>query len=157
MGLDMYLTGERYVGEEYDFKGIEKTIVITQNGEAFPTPTSDEAPLSSIKYKLGYWRKANQIHQWFVKNVQDGEDNCKEYYVTREKLEVLQKICKHIIDTKDMNYAKENLPTQSGFFFGDTNYEEEYLYDIQSTLDIIDNALKLQEKYSLDIYYQASW
>ncbi len=37
--------------------------------------------------EVGYWRKANQIHNWFVKNVQGGVDDCGYYGVTKEKLE----------------------------------------------------------------------
>ena len=26
--------------------------------------------------EVGYWRKANAIHGWFVRNVQNGKDDC---------------------------------------------------------------------------------
>ena len=48
--------------------------------------------------KVGYWRKANQIHNWFVNNVQGGEDDCGTYIVSKEQLEELLDICKTIID-----------------------------------------------------------
>jgi hypothetical protein len=35
--------------------------------------------------ELAYWRKANQIHNWFVKNVQNGQDNCMPYEVSENK------------------------------------------------------------------------
>ena len=45
-------------------------------------------PHSRIIEQVGYWRKANQIHNWFVENVQDGEDDCCYHNeVTKEYLE----------------------------------------------------------------------
>lgn len=32
----------------------------------------------SIWKEIGYWRKANHIHKWFVDCVQDGEDDCEK-------------------------------------------------------------------------------
>lgn len=46
---------------------------------------------------VGYWRKANHIHKWFVDNVQDGEDDCKEYRVSIEQLHKLRDICFDIL------------------------------------------------------------
>ena len=63
MGLDMYLTKRTWVGLNYE-----------HNRET------------------GYWRKANHIHQWFVENIQDGNDDCREYYVPRERLKELLEI-----------------------------------------------------------------
>lgn len=48
---------------------------------------------------VGYWRKANQIHNWFVQNVQGGEDDCKFYEVSQSKLIELRDTCQKVIDT----------------------------------------------------------
>ena len=48
---------------------------------------------------VGYWRKANQIHNWFVHNVQGGEDDCGNYEVSQSKLIELREICQKVIDT----------------------------------------------------------
>ncbi len=51
--------------------------------------------------------------------------------------------------------AEELLPTQSGFFFGGTDYDEYYMDDIDNTIEIIEN---LQKEEDLgDIYYRSSW
>ena len=34
---------------------------------------------------FGYWRKANQIHKWFVDNVQGGIDDCRPYPVSQSR------------------------------------------------------------------------
>lgn len=47
--------------------------------------------------EVGYLRKANQIHAWMVDNVQDGEDDCGYYEVSREKVEELHEVCAKII------------------------------------------------------------
>jgi hypothetical protein len=50
--------------------------------------------------QVGYWRKANQIHNWFVENIQDGIDDC-DYHreVTEEDLEELLDVCKRVLDS----------------------------------------------------------
>lgn len=51
-----------------------------------------------IMEQVGYWRKANEIHNWFVENVQDGEDDCSYHSeVTREVLEELLNICNKVL------------------------------------------------------------
>ena len=164
MGLDMYLNRHIYIGANYsDINGVKGSIEITKrNGR-----TGEDEPLpihfNKVKYiieEAGYWRKANQIHQWFVDNIQGGEDNCKEYYVDTEKLEELLNLCKQIMHayTEDTNkgitLAQELLPTQDGFFFGGTNYDEYYFEDIQNTITQLESALKDKRG---DLYYKASW
>jgi len=53
--------------------------------------------LSANGAELGYWRKANAIHAWFVKNVQNGIDECQEANVTREQLTELKSLCERVI------------------------------------------------------------
>lgn len=47
---------------------------------------------------IAYWRKANQIHKWFVDNAQSGQDDCDMHEVTIDMLEELAKVCKEVID-----------------------------------------------------------
>ena len=44
--------------------------------------------------EVGYWRKANHIHNWFVQKVQNGIDQCEEHEVSREKMKELLAECK---------------------------------------------------------------
>ena len=78
MGLDMYLTKETYIGANYEFNEIGGTLELTREGSPIPIKLNR---VVSISERIGYWRKANQIHNWFVENVQGGEDDCKKYYV----------------------------------------------------------------------------
>lgn len=106
----------------------------------------------SVSLPMGYWRKSNQIHQWFVDNVQDGEDNCGSYYVSREKLEELKEVCINVIAVPEM--AEELLPTGAGFFFGSTEYDEYYFGDLNETIGIINRCL--ESKFD-SFEYQSSW
>ena len=77
MGLDMFL---------------EKHVKPTK-------ATTDDEIIQAIRNskiegeEIGYWRKANQIHNWFVENVQNGVDNCEYFIVKKEQLEKLLNLC----------------------------------------------------------------
>lgn len=103
--------------------------------------------------EIGYWRKANAIHNWFVKTCQDGIDECKKTLVTKDQLQELLELCNRVIFNREL--AEELLPTQGGFFFGGTDYDEYYFGDLEETVDIIEKALETPDGYN--IYYQSSW
>ena len=105
--------------------------------------------------EIGYWRKANAIHKWFVDNVQDGVDDCGDYKVTQEHLIQLHNTCNNVL--ADPNLAEQLLPTQGGFFFGETKYSMNYINDLEYTKRIIDEILEYKS-YCLDeLYYSSSW
>lgn len=103
--------------------------------------------------RVGYWRKANAIHRWFVENVQKGDDDCRAYDVDREQLEALLKLCTNIRDGKAD--PEEALPTQGGFFFGDTDYGEGYMTDIDDTIELLERVLAENDEDALFQY--TSW
>jgi hypothetical protein len=140
--------------------------------------------IKSIIEEVAYWRKANHIHKWFVDNVQEGEDDCGDYSVSREQLQDLLNTCKtvlaasHLVDGKinngytykddkqipivedgriieDHSVAQKLLPTQSGFFFGSTDYDEYYFENIQATIEMLEPLL--QEPGDGEFYYSSSW
>ncbi len=155
MGLDMYLEARIYVSG-YEWDTAEKQEKVDRLFSVLDFSRSDfERPSLNISLPVGYWRKANAIHDWFVKNVQKGEDDCGDYYVSSEQLMELKETCEKVID--DISLAPTLLPTASGFFFGSTDYDEYYLMDLQRTVDIINRCLndaKLSDAY---IYYSSSW
>lgn len=119
---------------------------------------------------MASWRKANHIHKWFVDNVQDGNDNCGTYEVTKEQLEELLNICKRVVDEsnfielnehegyiEDPSIAEELLPRTSGFFFGDIEYDKWYLEDIEHTIKVIEDVLKTINFEKEIIMYSSSW
>ena len=96
-----------------------------------------------IVSELVYWRKANQIRQWFVDNIDyPVEGNCPKE-VTKEQLQKLVEDCKVVLEAKDNELANKILPTKSGFFFGSLEYDEWYYdaldYTIKKVQDVIDD------------------
>lgn len=111
----------------------------------------------SIFHEAGYWRKANQIHAWFVKHVQNGEDDCGYYEVSKEQIEQLLKVVTEVLIRKDENYAVRNLPTQDGFFFGGTEYDEDYWQDLEDTKKTLEKILSETDFEKQILFYHSSW
>jgi hypothetical protein len=137
MGLDMYLTAERYFW--FDEK----------------KPVIDGHEIQSVRAEAIYWRKANQIHNWFVEQIQNGEDECQEHSVGREKLVELRSLCKEAISNPDK--AQEILPNIAGFFFGATHYNEWYIRDLEHTIEGIDRILTDFPAEKWEFHYRSSW
>ena len=164
MGLDMYLTKRTYSGAEYEHNGIEGKIDLTAKGQPI---TINLNRVQSIVEKVGYWRKSNQIHNWFVQNVQDGEDDCKEYRVSREQFQSLLDDVNAVLiarDTPEEKGAIEDLlPPTSGFFFGSNEIDDWYWGDVENTEHLIESVLAEMDEDAknseswVDYYYQSSW
>lgn len=154
MGLDMYLSAKKYMSKYFDPADTDKIKTIN---ELFNIEGEEDGDYGAqeVIFRVAYWRKANAIHQWFVENCQDGTDDCGEYYVTRDQLKELMTLCNQII--AEPNKANELLPTQSGFFFGDTAYDEWYMHGITHTADRIKKILSDPAFEKTDFYYQSSW
>lgn len=160
MGLDMYLHKKKYIGNA--------TIKLLSNEYGWYKNAGEEySNVCVLTIETCYWRKANAIHKWFVDNVQDGNDDCGEYEVSFEKLQELLNICKELKskmvlseDTNENGYkyvvnytiCEKLLPTQDGFFFGSTSYDEWYYKDIENTIKMLEN-----EDGEDEYYYTSSW
>jgi hypothetical protein len=96
MGLDMYLSKKTYV-KRWDFQAPEDKFYVTvrRGGKVFKP--IKENRVSYVIEEVMYWRKANQIHNWFVENVQDGLDECQESYVELDQLKELRDTCLKVI------------------------------------------------------------
>lgn len=149
MGLDMYLNRKQHV-RDWDHTPEKKraNAKVEIRGKQIKTNK-----LIYLEFEGMYWRKANHIHQWFVDNIQDGNDDCRVYYVPIEKLTELRDLCLYV--SKDNKKAEELLPTQSGFFFGGTEYDEYYFDSLAETYKTLNTLIK---NYPEDeYYYQSSW
>lgn len=180
MGLDMYVTirhkdtqskldayeawENKYSYEEYERLTDEQKEEY-RNSE----PEYDEDMYGK---QLMYWRKANQIHNWFVQNCQGGVDNCERYVITVADLIKLKELCEKILTMtvvkqelrptflngwfsepehvmqdvrlltyEGMKFASEHLPSCSGFFFGNTDYNDYYVWDVEDTVKQINDTL----------------
>ena len=145
MGLDMYLNAKQFTSKEYFRPELYSKLV-------------QHAPFAldhaTLEVNVAYWRKVNAVHRWFVINVQNSNDDCGEYHVTREKLQELLDICKLIELNPDS--APELLPIQQGFFFGSYEYDKWYFEDIKQTIEQIESILK-EVPADWDITYHSSW
>lgn len=191
MGLDMYL--ERCDRRAYGFKDMDIDEIRVSNPALYEMVKpyiqkrgGEFYSWESIFEEVGYWRKANAIHKWFVENVQDDVDDCDRYEVSKEQLEELLETCikvrdglklvkglvengrtyengqwKPIIEEgeyiEDPTIAEELLPTQSGFFFGSTNYDQWYMQDITATIEILTNVLETTDFDREMVVYTSSW
>ena len=88
-------------------------------------------------------------------------DDCRPVEITVDKLEKLLDDCKKVL--ADHSLASSLLPTQSGFFFGSTEYDEYYFGEIERTIEIIEPVLKFAkhkleiEDHVWEVYSHASW
>ena len=153
MGLDMFLTKENRITHKVD--------------------------------ELIYWRKANAIHRFFLENgeiVQDGVSAI----ISKEVIEDLLDKCNEVLEkaivkegkinvgrqfkdgewielTRDGKYIENVdeiesiLPTQDGFFFGSTDYDEFYLEDIKWTKEQLEKVLKEVDFNQNEVVYDSSW
>jgi hypothetical protein len=157
MGLDMYLSARKYVsGYSFSSEDEQKEYadILAVSGLS-KSDFSGESPSAELKITIGYWRKANAIHQWFVKNVQDGIDECQKAYVEREKLQELKDACDAVL--ANATKADELLPTTSGFFFGGTEYDEWYHESVKHTSELLGSILSNPKFADFDFEYQSSW
>lgn len=155
MGLDQYLYAKQYLSpSEWRGEKAKEQFDAVINAVGATTLVYQDLPSAQVEIKVGYWRKSNQIHQWFVNNCQGGEDDCRESYVSREQLQELIDLCKKV--SADHSLAEELLPAQGGFFFGSTDYDEWYFGDIEDTITMLEGVLK-ETPENWDFYYQSSW
>ena len=149
--------------------------------------TEHKHPYEQIEDDLKYWRKANAIHQFFVNRVQHGEDDCCFHdEVTQQVLEELRDKCKAVLENailvngkvKDgarltMNgwediwkegfvvinpqVCQKELPSQSGFFFGNTDYDEYYIWQVRETYEACEKILKETDFEKQMLFYVSSW
>lgn len=164
MGLDMYLEARKYFSKT-DYKQEEQVVNpdYQELSKFFPTGSDEfgEHAGATLEITVGYWRKANAIHAWFVRECAEGVDECQPIRVGNGKLRELKVIIEFLTFIKDEPNASEQieklLPTQGGFFFGSTEYNEYYWHDLQRTLEILNKAIELEEDEGCSITYQASW
>ena len=147
MGLDMFLYAKR------DLWSFNENDKVVESSIRSVLPEIEGMEVRSIKVEAGCWRKANQIHRWFVENIQDGEDDCRDADVFRDQLGDLLDLCRKVM--ANQSRAEELLPTSNGFFFGGTNYDNLYWEDIEHTIMVLEKCLALPKDWYFT--YRSSW
>jgi len=172
MGLDQYLYARKHFSG-YDFYGEDAVAEFAKVKEAagMSAVKSDGrigvGLTGDVQLCVAYWRKANAIHGWIVRNFAGGVDDCRQLYVPREGLASLLETCNKLLATKDAKEATEVLPPTPGFFFGSDEIDEGYWHDLSHTVSQLNSVLNEWFSASsegparlsggVDFYYQASW
>jgi hypothetical protein len=106
MGLDMYLHAENYISQ-YDYTHNGNTMnrelnikhyTIDMNSGMGHLPTEGGIRVSKV---VLYWRKANAIHGWFVRELANDEDECQRILVSRDNLITLRDLCVNALANRD--------------------------------------------------------
>ena len=115
------------------------------------------------------FRKANHIHNYFIENFHGGIDDQKDFKIPVKGIKDFRDILIQVITSMESSETTNNdglkvynsevaedlLPTQSGFFFGSTDYDEYYLKDCKKALEMCNKILA--EKPVGTITYWCWW
>jgi hypothetical protein len=146
----MYFYGRKFLWKAEDHD--KKSVIAAQ------FPELRGAEITKIEAEFKYWRKANQIHQFFVTHAQDDVDECQETEIDPKLLYQLRDTCAAVLASPDQ--ARVLLPCASGFFFGNTEYDEWYLDQVEQTHQWL-NVFLLKETFEMlkgwEFYYRSSW
>jgi len=104
--------------------------------------------------KVNQWRKANQIHCWFVRNIQDNNDDCDFYLIKKADIQKLYKTIEEVLE--DNKLAKELLPVMDGFNFGSREYDEYYFAELKRTQCMLKDFLDNWDDKHIYVY-QSEW
>jgi hypothetical protein len=109
-----------------------------------------------------YFRKVNFIYHYFQPKL---VDECA--FVTKADLEDIIERCDKILEGlkfkgeeipyEKIDLAKELLPTQSGFFFGSTDYDRWYFADVKDARHQMKKLLRGFNEDTDVIYVVMSW
>ena len=107
-------------------------------------PREGPHSIDTIQMRFCMFRNVIAVHNWFVENVQEGEDNYREYGVTVEKFEELYNIISEVLE--DHEKAAELLPVPSTFssmfFSGGDEYDDQYFHDLNEVRNKLKNAIE---------------
>ena len=147
MGLDMYVTirhkdtqskldayeawENKYSYEEYELLSDEQ-----REEHCNSEPEYDDDMYGK---ELMYWRKANQIHNWFVQNCQNGVDDCGRYAITVADLMKLKELCEKILTMTEIK--QELRPTYPNGWFS------EPVYVMQDVRLLTDEGIKFASEH----------
>ena len=153
MGLDMYLSKRVYIGANYEHRNVKIKVEVFVDGVEIPI---NQDKITYIEESVAYWRKANQIHAWFIHHTDpETDDDCTSRFLTIDTLKKLLEDCKKVL--KNPKLGPEILPTQEGCFFGNTDYDDEYLEDLKETVKILSRTILKDANEECEYVYSASW
>ena len=134
MGLDMYMTGRKYVGGSF------------QQDE--PKCFQDGFPVETMELELGYWRKHRKLHGYIVNTFANGVDECQEIPLEAPDLRNIAKAVR-----------EKNLPYTTGDFFGNDEFVKEEEERREEHAQVLEHAAEWLDSgdWKRTVYYRASW
>lgn len=121
MGLDIQF----YKTKKQDWKEYQRN----------ENPATDDGTLSLSE--VAYFRKVNFLVRYF-----NYEENLSLIEIDKQQIEGLIDVCKEVLEANDETVSNTLLPTQCGFFFGDTEYGKYYYDNVKDVLETFTDVLK---------------
>ena len=123
------------IAKNYDFKIYQYTKGVLDLPE-LEEKIKDEVNMAYEEYDA-YFRKVNFIFYYFDQTIGTMQDQWFAF-IKPEDIDDLIDRCERVLKNHDL--AHSLLPTQAGFFFGSTDYDEWYFRDVK-------DCLKQMKKY----------
>lgn len=168
MGLDIYF----HKTKRTEWKRFQNDLAAYENLPKDEQTDGNNPYRDFDPEEIGYFRKVNFLMSFF-----NYEDNCEYKEISKDKLEELRYACIEIcrmkpvrvevtkytfgctVEVKDYSLADQErcaelLPTQSGFFFGNTDYDQGYFNSVKEVLSWVDGVLdNLDDKKEVVLMY----
>lgn len=163
MGLDMYFYARKTTYKSFskwDNPDRANEVNYPEDLKIFSDYIHDrnfKSVQTETRYQIGYFRKFNALHSYIVKTFANGIDNCQDIILYKEDVEQIKKVLDDVLEANTEEKAKELLPTQSGFFFGGTDYDEFYFEDVKDAADLMQSFLDNFDFENYQLIYEASW
>lgn len=181
MGLDMFLARRYRIYKDFN------PLAYQAISSALNNPSFCDFGGILVDLPVYYWRKANAIHGWFVRNVQNGNDDCGTYVVSNAQLRDLLETCKRALSAAkttpgpvktcttchpggriteeyrpgevitNPEEVAEILPVTDGSFFGSLDYNSHYLTPLRETINGLTKILEADSLPHTDYVYHSSW
>lgn len=103
-----------------------------------------------VRKDVAYFRKVNFLIPFF-----GYEDNCTDLQLLKSSVEDLIEACDKVL--ADHDCASEILPTEDGFFFGRTEYDDYYFADVRNVRDEFKEILSTVDWENEELYMHCWW
>ena len=138
----------QYLGVSYSYETGEYSFT--------PVPTEkfeeyfDEILKRYYGHHVGYFRKVNCVYRYF-----EGKLTDETAWVTKEDCEDIINRCTAVLKTPSL--ASELMPTQSGCFFGSTEYDKYYFDDLKDVRKQFKSFIKYFKTDDDLVFIHMSW
>lgn len=139
------------IAKNYDFKIFPYTNSILYLPE-LEKEVESEIEMAYEEYDA-YFRKVNFLFYYFDQTIKTMHDEWFAFVRPEDVDDIIDR-CEKVL--KNENLANELLPTQSGFFFGGTDYDDWYFHDVKDCLKQMKKYRKLL-KDGITGYVIFSW